>query len=355
MNITQAKKKYLPLLKIKQLLILQNFATLQLKNSRRIHANQEIALQWHEKDGVHFARRVHQLVRHYQVFRQLLDEKRGGMCTSRTLLSDEITCNATRAWLLSQKVGEVTPKKFQAALNEIILPDLGIRRKSPLCLRTARRWLIALGWHLTVLQKGVYMDGHEHPDVVKYRQEEFLLKMAEYEWRMVHYEGPELQRIPPTLHPGEKEVITEFHDESSFHALEYKASIWSNHPSKEIQRPSVFDADGKITRHAQKVIFPGANGDDWWDTKQLLVQIREAISIFEDAHPGCQALFIFDQSSTHASLGPDALRAWDMNRSDGGKQRRQRDTVIPQSNPDSQSCGQAQTMSLLDGRPKGLQ
>ena len=33
------------------------------------------------------------------------------------------------------------------------------------------------------------------------------------------------------------------------------------------------------------------------------------IEIFDAAHPDCQALFIFDQSSAHASLGDDALKA----------------------------------------------
>jgi hypothetical protein len=53
---------------------------------------------------------------------------------------------------------------------------------------------------------------------------------------------------------------------------------------------------------------------------QLLAQIDRAIEIFEEAHPECEALFIFDQSSAHASLGPDALRAFDMNKMNGGKQ-----------------------------------
>ena len=53
-------------------------------------------------------------------------------------------------------------------------------------------------------------------------------------------------------------------------------------------------------------------------TEQLLVQMKDAISIFEEAHPDWQALFVFDQSSVHASLGPDALSAWDMTKSDGG-------------------------------------
>jgi hypothetical protein len=83
--------------------------------------------------------------------------------------------------------------------------------------------------------------------------------------------------------------------------------------------------------------------------------MTKAIEIFEAAHPGKQALFIFDQSSAHASLPPDALKAFEMNKSDGGKQHIQRDTIIPQSNPVTKLRGQPQAMRLPDGKPKGLQ
>ena len=104
--------------------------------------------------------------------------------------------------------------------------------------------------------------------------------------------------------------------------------------SEENGRLVVLDEHGKIVRDAQKVIFPGSNGDPWWDTDQLIVQMKSAIEIFEAAHPGCQALFIFDQSSAHASLLPDALKAFNMNKSNGGAQCKQKNTIIPQSNPD---------------------
>jgi hypothetical protein len=94
------------------------------------------------------------------------------------------------------------------------------------------------------------------------------------------------------------------------------------------------DENDRIIRDARKIIYPGSNGDPWWDNKQLMVQIRSAIEIFEATHPNCQALFIFDQSSAHASLPPDALKAFEMNKSNGGAQRKQRDTIIPQSNLD---------------------
>ncbi|KAJ8590225.1 hypothetical protein M405DRAFT_861511 [Rhizopogon salebrosus TDB-379] len=112
--------------------------------------------------------------------------------------------------------------------------------------------------------------------------------------------------------------------------------------------------DGEIVQDACKIIYPGSNGDAWWDSAQFLEQVKNAIAIFNLAHPDCQALFVFDQSSAHASLPPDSLKAFDMNKSDGGKQRRQRDTVIPLTNPDVSVRGKVQKMTNEDGSPKGL-
>jgi hypothetical protein len=44
-------------------------------------------------------------------------------------------------------------------LNDPSHPQYYPKKSS--CEWTARQWLIKLGWRLTVLQKGVYMDGHE--------------------------------------------------------------------------------------------------------------------------------------------------------------------------------------------------
>lgn len=129
----------------------------------------------------------------------------------------------------------------------------------------------------------------------------------------------------------------------------------SDFVEEENGRLIIRDQDGAIIKDARCIIFPGANGDAWWDLTQLLKQVNNALSIFEEAHPGCRALFFFDQSSAHASLGPDALCAFDMNKSNGGKQRKQKDTVIPMNNPDPQYRGLPQRMKLDNGEPKGLQ
>jgi len=225
------KAKSLPLSQINQLLILRNFATLCLKGLGRIAASKEIARQWHDKlEGSldYFARRIRALAQHYQIFEQLPKEHRGGFKNSRSILKNEAVCNSARAWLFQQEKGKVTPMKFKHGLNDIILPSLGIFPSKPLCERTARRWLVKLGWQRTTIKKGVYLDGHERPDVVTYRQDEFLPRMLEYERRMARYElvGNNLTRIAPTLQLNERELIPEFHDESSFHAFEHTSSVW---------------------------------------------------------------------------------------------------------------------------------
>ena len=78
------------------------------------------------------------------------------------------------------------------------------------------------------------------------------------------------------------------------------------------------------------------------------------IAIFEEAHPDCVALFMFDQLLAHALLAPDALHVFDMNKGNGGKQRKQRDTVIPMNNSNQELHGKLQKMTTESGKVKGL-
>ena len=116
------------------------------------------------------------------------------------------------------------------------------------------------------------------------------------------------------------------------------------------------NADGEIIKDAHKIIYPGSSGDTWWTHNDLLKQVESAIKIHNEVNgPGVQAVFIFNNSSAHATLPPNALCAFDMNRSDGGKQWKQHDTIIPQSNPDPTKQGLSQKMTTSSGEPKGLQ
>ena len=75
-----------------------------------------------------------------------------------------------------------------------------------------------------MLKKGIYMDGHERPDVVEYWLKTFLPLMALHEKKMVQWvtKGSKLVCVDPDLGLGEKRVIAVFQDESCFYVNEYK-------------------------------------------------------------------------------------------------------------------------------------
>jgi hypothetical protein len=177
------------------------------------------------------------LARHYQVFGELLRENRGGRRKARTgtaptqgasLLENEGVEAATRAWLTAQKIGTVTPAGLARALDDKILPSLGICTVKPLTVRTSRRWLIRLGWRRTLVRKGIYKDGHERSDVVEYRTNVFLPAMERYEARMVRFEFEDgkVLRKEPALSDGQRRIIPYFHDESCLSANDAAASAW---------------------------------------------------------------------------------------------------------------------------------
>ncbi|OJA11389.1 hypothetical protein AZE42_03947 [Rhizopogon vesiculosus] len=90
-----------------------------------------------------------------------------------------------------------------------------------------------------------------------------------------------------------------------------------------------------------------------WD--ELREQIKEDLAKGGKALPLSQvnqlslirnfATVTCTDEESHASLPEDALRAFDMNKSNGGKQRHRRDTVIPQSNPSVEHRGKIQKMT----------
>jgi hypothetical protein len=104
---------------------------------------------------------------------------------NRSLLSNKQVQTAARTYLTGLPTDEVTPLCFCRMLNEHILPSLSYTLKDRLSECTAQRWLVKLGWRNRLLWKGVYMDGHERPDVVTYCMNTFLPLMESYQKRMV--------------------------------------------------------------------------------------------------------------------------------------------------------------------------
>ena len=82
--------------------------------------------------------------------------------------------------------------------------------------------------------------------------------------------------------------------------------------------------------------------------------VERAIPIFEARFPGCQALFAFDNASSHAAFSPDALIAKHMNLSPGGKQSKMCSTYFGEGIQQEMVFPLNYHIPKLRGQPKGL-
>jgi len=214
---------------------------------------------------------------------------------------------------------------------------------------------------------------------------------------MASYDDTSLERVPPTLCPEDKEHILIVQDETVFHTNEYRRRMWLTHDQQPIRKKGggcavhvsdfICETIGRLKLseeqireqlelpselrlaafEARKIIYPGKGFDAWWDLKQLIEQVRIAVSIFGYTHPSCVGVFVFDRSSAHEGFAEDALNVNSMNLHPGGKQKKLRDTIIPLNNPDpapgeEDTRGKVQRMCFpedhedthLRGQPKGI-
>lgn len=96
-------------------MIILCFATLHIKSFSHTQASVEVARQWHEGVGNWFTQCVRALAHHYQIFKKLPIEKRGGAGNAWSWLHNKSVKKSTLNWLTSQKTGEVTPCKLTHA------------------------------------------------------------------------------------------------------------------------------------------------------------------------------------------------------------------------------------------------
>ena len=77
--------------------------------------------------------------------------------------------------------------------------------------------------------------------------------------------------------------------------------------------------------YARRIITSGKEDSDdgWWRSEHMADQLdNHVVPVFDDMHPDCVAVFMFDNSSNHKELPDDALDTENLNLSDGGKNAR---------------------------------
>jgi hypothetical protein len=246
--------------------------------------------------------------------------------------------------------------------------------------RTALRSLHILGYEQSALG-GLYIDGHEREDVVKYR-EGFVKRHMGRSRLMLEWHCDEATNlwtpIPPNLGEGERELVMITHDECVARSNDVRTKRWGK-KGESFPKPkglgqgymaSGFLAqDGPLKISAEqarqlpallpfvgrssfKIITVGKDHDGYWTGADLIKQVEDEMTMFDCLNPSKRALFMFDNSSNHQSRAPDALDAMALTLKDGGggkRKRRPRDGWFMRDD-----IRVVQPMVFEDGSMKGL-
>ncbi|KAF8589590.1 hypothetical protein K439DRAFT_1332372 [Ramaria rubella] len=345
-------------------------------------------------EGVHYARRLCANAKHVLEHGFLPESRKGKGATHTSLLDRNEVKEAIKAFIKWLWVGKIKPQKLRYELNNRIFASLGFHGKT-IAHQTAWIWLKKLGYTKHWHRKGIYVDGHERKDVVRY-QGIFLEELAKLEQFIIQYNDVHMDPLPLQLPPGQRQHHFIFQDELTFHANDLEDSVYLAPGEQELQKKGrgrlvhvsdfVIESTGRLVLppdtirdlkqsgrwmnrlnacggDACKIIYPGKNYDAWWDMKQLLQQVNVAIEIFQILHPRDVAVFFFDCSSAHEAFAPDALCAQKMNVKPGRNQPHMHSMVIPLDCPAVSKCGTHQSMVFtsadtndpqLIGKPKGM-
>jgi hypothetical protein len=129
--------------------------------------------------GPYFARQIRYnelyLLKHRHLPHRKLHSREG----HHSLLDNESVLHGVRVYLATQVLGSVMPRTLCQHVNDVLLPALGMQ--GSISESTAQRWLrFRLGYQCKEAKRGIYIDGHERPDVIKERKQ-FLDELGIYE------------------------------------------------------------------------------------------------------------------------------------------------------------------------------
>ena len=105
--------------------------------------------------------------------------------------------------------------------------------------RTARNWLKRLDWRFEPKKNGMYIDGHEREDVVRYRNA-FVARWKEYEKRFHKWNNDGNPLPLPTGFPvagGRFRLILITHDESTFFQNDERKTHWAHSSATATPKP----------------------------------------------------------------------------------------------------------------------
>lgn len=207
-------------------------------------------------------------------------------------------------------------------------PDVAVRHRvvKPVTISTARKWMSKLNFSWRQTPRGTYLDGHERPDVVRYRQNVYLPALAQCEPALRVWDEDNLTHIiNPSLPSLTRHTVLWFHDQSIFCQNDRRKCRWVHISEKPVPLPKgegvslmvsdFISADYGWLRspngaESARVLFrPGANREGYFTNEDILRQADHAIDILSKYYPNDDHIFIFDNATIHTKRPPGSLSA----------------------------------------------
>jgi hypothetical protein len=157
---------------LKQLIAVKEYELLRQRyaahgRSKQPATSASLAIARSFGKGTYLARQIQKNAGYLLKYRHLPPTKQQQGHGQASLLNNERVLRGVRLYLAERKLGEITPKDLAEHVNNVICPALGIAdpRASTICENTAINWLHKLGYKFCSAKKGIYVDGHQRPDV----------------------------------------------------------------------------------------------------------------------------------------------------------------------------------------------
>ena len=243
---------------------------------------------------------------------------RGQHAKVYTLLSDPVIAAELRAYVRSNKWAMNPDKLRQFSKNEL-LPDTAnkylrhlVREEMPLGLKkymevelfprvylrvgrgislsTARRWLRLEGFRFISHKKGLYFDGHDRPDVLSYRQNEFLPTMKRNKPRLVRYTigNVETELAIQPQNYVERRLVLCAHDEMTAQAHDTNEKSWVLEDQHALRKKGVGHGLHKSDvicstfgwlKDASQTLEYGKNYEGYWTGELFVKQVTFILAI----------------------------------------------------------------------------
>ena len=180
-----------------------------------------------------------------------------------------------------------------------------------------------MGFRWSYDPKGQYVDGHERPDVIEFRNGVFLPAIEEFLDRTTKWDTEnQTQEDPPE---GIRRVVIWFHDESTFYAHDRRRRRWIHEsenakPYAKGEGHSLMVADfvsaeygwmsSRDGKKTARVLFQaGKAREGYFNNENIRAHLKAAAEILKQDYPDEDHVLIFNNAKTYVKRPDGPLSA----------------------------------------------